>query len=301
MSEAAAATAAQRAAAPATAASQADGPLGVIAGRGALPRLLAEAARRQGGDAYIVALCGAAEPWVEDWPHVWCGFGQVGRIFSSLRAAGCRRVAFAGGVSRPALVTWRFDLQALGVAWRMARLLRAGDDGLLRGVGAIFEERGFELIAAHSILGDLLAPAGALGRVAPSARDLEDLARAQEIVAALGRVDVGQGAVVAHGRCLGLESVQGTDAMLGFIAGDPGRGGAPKRAGVLYKAPKPGQDLRFDLPAIGPITMEKAAAAGLNGVAMRAGQVFLLDPAATIAAADRLGLFLYGAEEAAAP
>ena len=272
----------------------AQGALGVLAGRGALPRLVAEAERRRGGDAYIIALRGFAEPWAAQWPSATAGLGQVGRIFSLLRAAGCDRVCFAGGLQRPSLLNLRFDLTALRVLPQVARLLRKGDDGLLRGLAAIFEARGFQLVGAHELLGDLVAPAGPLGGRAPSSRDLEDAARAAEIVEALGQVDVGQGAVVAHGRCLAVETIQGTDAMLRGLVGQKRRAGAPIPSGLLFKAPKPGQDLRMDMPAVGPDTMRRAKEAGLNGVAVQAGGVIVLDMAATARAADQAGVFFYG-------
>lgn len=273
-------------------------PLGVIAGAGALPRLVAEAEARDGGAVFVVALRGYAESWIETWPNAVAGLGQAGRIFRSLRAAGCQRVCFAGGLSRPSVSSlvrnFALDLTGLSIAYRVARLLRRGDDGLLRGLADIFEERGFELVAAQSLLSELLAPEGALGRVQPSPRDLEDIERAAEIVAALGAVDVGQGAVVAQGRCLALETVFGTDAMLDAIAGKTDRHGAAIPSGALFKAPKPGQDRRLDWPTIGPQTVEAVKKAGLNGVALEAGGVFVLDIAATTAAADRLGVFVYG-------
>ncbi|MEL6316056.1 MAG: UDP-2,3-diacylglucosamine diphosphatase LpxI [Pseudomonadota bacterium] len=274
--------------------------MGVIAGAGALPRLVAEALRRRGEAAFVVALRGAAEPWVADWPHAWAALAQGGRIFRALRGAGCRQVCLAGAVSRPGVLAAIPDVATLAMAPRLLRLLRSGgDDGLLRAVAGIFEQRGFELTPAHAYLEDLLAPEGVLGARRPAARDLDDLRRARRIVAALGAVDVGQGAVVAAGRCLAVEAVSGTDAMLAKLVGETRRGGAPTPAGVLFKAPKPGQDRRFDMPAIGPTTLEGAKAAGLNGVAVEAGGVFLLDPARTVAAADRLGLFLYGAPKGA--
>lgn len=275
-------------------------PLGVIAGAGALPRLVAEAAAREGQAVFVVALSGFAEDWTRDWPHAECGLGQIGRVFAALREAGCVRVCFAGGLSRPSIAailkTLRFDLTGLSLAARVARLLRQGDDGLLRGLATIFEEQGFELVAAQSLLGELLAPVGALGRVRPTETDLADIERAAAIVAALGAVDVGQGAVVAAGRCLAVETVFGTDAMLASLVGQTRRHGAPIPSGALYKAPKPGQDERLDWPTIGPRTIEGAKAAGLNGVALQAGGVFVLDLEATAQAADQAGLFLYGYE-----
>ena len=147
--------------------------------------------------------------------------------------------------------------------------------------------------APHEILPDLVAPVGVLGKVRPSGRDRADVERAVAIVAALGVADVGQAAVVGRGICLGLESIQGTDALLDFVA-RTGKGYRPAGAGVLYKAPKPGQDLRLDLPAIGPSTVRGAVAAGLAGVAVEASGVMILGYGETVAAADAAGIFLWG-------
>lgn len=291
-----AAAAAYAAPAASDAASAASDRLGVVAGRGALPKLVVDAERRAGAEPFVVALRGFAEPWVAECDHAVKGLGQAGGIFAALRAAGCRRVCFAGGLARPSLYDLRIDVTGVGLARRVARLLRQGDDGLLRGLANIFEERGFELVAAHRLLGELLAPSGALSSRIPDETDLEDATRAAAIVEALGALDVGQGAVVAQGRALGVETVQGTDWMLARLEGDRRRGGARIPSGVLYKGPKPGQDMRMDVPAIGPETMRRAQAAGLNGVAVRAGGVLVLDVDQTVAAADAAGVFLFGWE-----
>lgn len=270
------------------------GRLGIVAAGGALPRLLAEAERRAGREAHVVALRGLAGDWIHDHPHSVAGIGQVGRVIAALKRAGCRRVCMAGGLARPALFSLWPDATGLRLAPRFIRLFRKGDDGLLRGVAQIFEERGFAVIGAADLLGELLAPPGALGTRAPSAADLEDIGLAARIVAALGPLDIGQGAVVARRRCLAIETVQGTDAMLEKLVGDRRRGGAPIPSGVLFKAPKPDQDRRLDLPTIGPATLRAAKRAGLDGVAVAAGEVFVLDPAETARVADAEGLFVYG-------
>jgi DUF1009 family protein len=275
----------------------ADG-LAIVAGRGDLPRLIAEDCARRGRPYRVVVFEGVPLDWLAGHPVLRATFEKPGRLFADLRAAGCRLVTFAGGMARPALRPLRFDLRMLRLAPRLLRGLRAGDDSTLRMIAGVFEAEGFAVRAPHEILPDLLAPAGVLGRVAPGARDREDARRAAEIVAALGAADVGQAAVVAQGICLGLESIQGTDALLDFVA-RTGAGFRPDPKGprgVLFKAPKPGQDLRLDLPAIGPGTLERAAAAGLAGVAVQAGGVMILDYAATVAAADAAGLFLWGRE-----
>lgn len=275
--------------------------LGIVAGRGVLPRLIAEDCARRGRPYRVVAFRSVPLDWTAGHPVLAATFEKPGRLFADLRSAGCAEVTFAGGIVRPELNPLRFDLTMLRLAPKVIAGMRAGDDQALRIVAEVFEAEGLTLVPAQAILAGLLAAPGMLARARPSDADLADAARAASIVAALGEVDVGQGAVVAQGICLGVETVQGTDAMLAFVA----RTGAPFRPdragarGVLYKAPKPGQDWRMDLPAIGPDTMRAAAAAGLAGVAIEAGGVLILGRAETVAAADAAGLFLWGREPGA--
>jgi DUF1009 family protein len=272
--------------------------IAIVAGRGALPRLIAEDCARRRIPYRVVIFEGVELDWVEGHPVLREVFEKPGRLFADLRAAGCGVVTFAGGLTRPKLKPLRFDLKFLGMAPRLLAGLKAGDDATLRLVAEIFEAEGLKIRAPHEILSDLLAAPGIATRVVPSEADRADVARAVAIVTALGGADVGQGAVVAQGLCLGLESIQGTDAMLDFVA----RTGAPFRRdpeggrGVLYKGPKPGQDWRIDLPAVGPETIRRAAAAGLAGIALRAGGVLMIGREDCLAAADAAGLFLWGYE-----
>lgn len=272
--------------------------LGILAGRGILPRLIAEDCARRGRPYRVVTFEGVPLDWAGAHPVLKAAFEKPGRLFADLRAAGCGAVTFAGSLTRPALNPLRFDLTMLRLAPKVFEGMRSGDDRALRLAAEVFEAEGLRLIAPQVILADLIMPAGVPTRAQPGPADRADAARAAAIVAALGAADVGQGAVVAQGICLGLESIQGTDAMLAFVAQTaaafrPDPGGA---RGVLYKAPKPGQDRRMDLPAIGPETLRNAAAAGLAGVVVEAGGALLLDREATIAEADAAGLFLWGRE-----
>lgn len=266
--------------------------LGVVAGAGDLPRLIAEGQAAAGAPYLVCAFEGAAPDWMAAHPHVVAPIEKPGRLFAALRGAGVDRVVFAGGMARPQLRPLAFDMTALRLAPRIMALLRQGDDALLRGLAAVFEDEGFRLVGAHELLGHLVAPEGALSRRAPDAEDLADIARAAELTQALGALDVGQGAVVADGLCLGLETVQGTDALIDFAGRTPRR--LRRRPGVLFKAPKPGQDWRVDLPAVGVETLRHAAAAGLAGVAVQAGGVLVLGLDACRDEADRLGVFLFG-------
>jgi DUF1009 family protein len=270
--------------------------LAIVAGRGVLPRLIAEDCARRGRSYRVVVFDGVPIDWLGGHPVIAARFEKPGRLFADLRAAGCGSVTFAGGMARPELKPLQFDLKMLQLAPKVLAGLRAGDDRTLRMLARIFEDEGFALLAPHEILAGLLMPPGVPTRAQPSDADRSDLERAVAIVAALGAADAGQGAVVAQGICLGLETIQGTDAMLDFVARTGGgfRPDPQGGSGVLYKAPKPGQDWRMDLPAIGPGTIEAAARAGLAGIAVQAGGVLLLGHDETVAAADAAGLFLWG-------
>jgi DUF1009 family protein len=166
----------------------------------------------------------------------------------------------------------------------------------LRTITTIFEAEGVQVIGAHDVLETLLAPSGIQTVTKITKADWVDIKRGLDIAQGSGRMDVGQGAVVAQGICLGVESIQGTDAMLRFVkdTGDQFRLDPKGAKGVLCKVPKPGQDWRVDLPSIGAGTMVSAANAGLAGVAVQAGGVLVLGLVETIAKADELGLFLVG-------
>ena len=273
-------------------------PLAIVAGRGGLPRRIAERRAAAGLPYLLVVFQGCFEPWMAEHPHQHHEFEKAGRLFRALRAAGATHAVFAGAMTRPRLRPWRADLKALAIAGQAFALLRRGDDAMLRGFAAVFEAEGLSMLGPHEILGgQAMVPPGTLGARRPDARGRRDAARAARIVAALGPLDVGQGAVVAGGLCLAVEAIEGTDLMLRRIAELPPdrRLAAPPPAGVLYKGPKPGQDRRLDLPAIGPETVAGAARAGLSGIVVAAGETVLLDAAATRAAADAAGLFVYGA------
>lgn len=268
----------------------------IIAGRGALPQRLAQRCKITAQPYQVVRFDPEAEVWGKEHPGFQAHFSKFGDLFARLHAENISHVVFAGGVDRPTVNPAEFDAKTLEIAPRLLASLGRGDDATLREIALVFEEEGFEITAATALLPELIAPSGALGSLSPNPADLADIKRAAEIVAALGKVDVGQGAVVAQGICLGLESIQGTDQMLAFVAASGARFRPdPKGAkGVLWKAAKPGQDLRMDMPTLGLDTIAGALDAGLAGIAYRAGDVMILDLKATIKAADAAGLFLYG-------
>lgn len=275
--------------------------LALIAGTGALPGLLAGALDAQGED-FVLAEMEGFPASVPGHDPLRFRVERLAPFLDELLARGVRRVVFAGAVRRPRLDPSAIDPATALLLPRLMAALQAGDDATLRAVIGLFEERGLEVVGAEAVLPDLV-PAPGLLTGAPTEADRKDAARAASIVAALGTVDVGQGAVVAQGLCLAVEALPGTDAMLTQVAAT-GAGLRPDPSGargVFYKAPKPGQDRRVDLPALGPETVARAAAAGLAGIAWEAGGVICLNRAGMVAAAEAAGLFLWARDPGTEP
>jgi len=272
-----------------------DGPLAIIAGGGTLPSALADAAAAQGRAVHVIGIRGEADAKISRFPHTWLKWGEVGKLFATLEGLGCRDLVIIGSVSRPDLANVRFDFGAIKNLPFLLGLGVGGDDQVLSSVVRFLEGKGYRVYGAGEVAPELLAAEGTLGAKAPSPEDRADIEAGFRVVSALGRLDVGQAAVVVKGRVLAVEAAEGTNAMLARC--DEMRKGAGRRrglAGVLVKAPKPGQEERVDLPTIGPETVEMAAQAGLAGIAVAAGRVLIADRDATIAAAGQHGLFLIG-------
>jgi DUF1009 family protein len=274
---------------------QDEGPLAIICGGGSFPFAVADAVAKRGRRVVLFALRGWADPErVAAYPHHWGGLGQLGRFFRLARAEACRDVVFIGSLVRPSIWQLRFDLGTLRALPRILAAYRGGDDHLLSGVAGILEQHGFRLVGAHEVAPEILMPAGVLGRRRPSERECADIMRGLELLDAIGKFDVGQAAVVAGNHVLAVEAAEGTDRMLARVAELRSKHKHAAPGGVLVKAPKPGQDRRFDLPSIGPQTIEGVAAAGLAGIAVLAGGAIIAEPQRVAAAADRHDVFVVG-------
>ena len=262
-----------------------------------LPFAAADAIRNRGGKPFLFAIRGFCDPeQVSKYPHHWIALGQVGRLTRLMRSEGCRDIVFIGGLVRPALSDIRLDWGTLRVIPQIARAMRGGDDHLLRGIGRIFEQHGFRLVGIKDVAPELLMPQGAITQRAPDDDMNADIAKGRELLLALGPYDVGQAVVVIDGHAIGVEDIEGTDGLLARVARlrDEGRIRAKAGRGVLVKAPKINQDLRFDLPTLGPKTVEGLVAAKLAGVGIVAGQALIADPQTMIARADKAGVFVVG-------
>ncbi len=274
---------------------QAQPPLGILAAGGALPLDVAAAAHACGRAVHIVALEGIADQAVARFPHTWASLGQIGRMLAAFRTAGCRELLIAGAMQRPDLLRLRIDAGFLRHLPTVLSLTRGGDDSVLRRVVSFFEQQGFAVRGVGDVAPGLLAAAGPSGRHRPAQKDQRAIGRAVRLIEALGAFDIGQAVVATADGIIAVEGVTGTDAMLRMLAGGTDDVEAA-RGGVLVKLAKPGQEMRVDLPAIGAATIERAAAAGLAGIAVGAGSAIVLERAAMLAAADRAGLFVTGIE-----
>jgi DUF1009 family protein len=272
-------------------------PVALIAGGGALPFAVAASLKSRGIESVILAVRGFCDPArVAAYRHHWVAVGQLGRLVRLMRSEHCRDVIFIGGMIRPSLKEVRLDWQTLRALPEIGAALRGGDDHLLKGVSRLFETRGFRLLGLRDVAPDLLMPEGCMTKSVPDDEAAADIAKGRDVLSAIGPFDVGQGVVVVNGHPVAVEDIEGTDALLARVARlrDIGRLRASPGHGVLVKAPKKGQDLRFDLPALGPRTIEGVAKAGLAGIAIVAGLTVVAEPQTMIEAADRAGIFVIG-------
>jgi len=272
-------------------------PIGLIAAGGVMPFAVADSLTARGISPILFALKGACDPVrVERFRHHWISVGQVGRAIKLFRSENCRDLVFIGTLVRPALSEIRLDWGTLRVIGRVWAAFRGGDDHLLSGIGRILEQDGFRMVGIRDVAPDLLMPEGCMTRLAPDQSAAADIVRGRDVLRALGPFDIGQAAVVIDGHVVGVEDIEGTDGLLARVARlrAEGRIRAKSGRGVLVKAPKSGQDLRFDLPTLGAQTIDGAAAAQLAGIAVVAGNTLVAEPQAMIEAADRAGLFVTG-------
>jgi hypothetical protein len=262
--------------------------IGLIAGKGQFPLLFARAARDRGARIIAAAHRGETEPALAelvDEIH-WIYVGQLGKIIRLFQTAGVRRAVMAGGISRGRLFRdFRPDFRALSVVRRAG----AGkDDRLLQAVAAELESEGITVAPSTLFLNDLLAPTGKLGKRSPTKDEMADIEFGFQIAKEIGALDLGQTVVVRRQVVVALEAVEGTDDCIrrgGLLAG-PGT--------VVVKVSKPGQDLRFDVPAVGPDTIRVMAEAQAAVLAIEAGKTLTFDRDQMLSEANRAKIAVWG-------
>jgi len=271
----------------------------IVAGRGSLPFELFEGLSKSTGQPpFLVGVENNHEDWILRHEHVVLGWGKFGELFRQLRNHGVSHILLAGSVVRPSLEIRKMDWGAIRTLPQILAFMIGGDNSLLTGVIKVFEQRGIQVVGAHQALPSLLAGQGSLAGQKPSRKAMQNLKKAYEACKAIGALDIGQAAVAVGGRVVAVEGIEGTDGMLERVAQMrySGRLYEDGRDGVLMKTLKPDQDTRVDMPAIGPGTVELAAAAGLRGIAVEAGVSLLLEREKTLQTAKDNSVFIYGVD-----
>lgn len=261
--------------------------VGLIAGNGHFPVIFARSARAQGIEVVAVAHDGETEPELAQAVDAiaWVKVGELERIIRSFQRWGVTQAVMAGGIRKAALLEhFAPDERALKF---LSRLAHFGDDALLRGVAAELESEGIQIVASTVFLTALLTPAGTLSQHTPTEAQWRDVRHGVEVAQAIGRWDVGQSVVIKSGIVLAVEAIEGTDATI-RRAGCPGA--------VVVKVSKPQQDLRFDVPAVGPETVRVCTDAGVAVLALEVGKTLLLEKEKMLRDADDNGLSIVGVE-----
>jgi len=262
--------------------------IGLIAGNGRFPIIFAENARRLGYVVSAVAHIGETAPELER--HVerihWIKIGQFNKLIKALKEDGVRQAVMLGGIKKThVFTTVRPDLRALAMASRLKQLK---DDAILREVAAELESEGITIRESTFGLRGILVEEGALTKHAPSKKEWEDIRYGWEVAGEIGRLDIGQCVVIKDRAVVAVEAVEGTDKAIR-------RGGLLARDGaVVVKRSKPQQDLRFDLPAVGPATIEAMESVKASVLALEAGRSVILDRETTLRKAERAGIAIVG-------
>lgn len=265
--------------------------LGIIAGGGSIPKMLIEHCAAQGRDFFVLAIEGNADKalFTDDIPHQWIRIGQAGTGFKRFAEEKVQDVIMIGTIKRPGFFDLVPDLRTTAFFAKVgAKAL--GDDGILRALVNEIEAEGMTVRGIHEVMSDLLVKPGILGRHKPDKQALVDIRRGIDVALALGKLDVGQSVVVQQGLVLGVEGIEGTDELI-RRCGEYRRKGD---GGVLVKLRKPQQDMRIDLPTIGPRSVSRAQESGLRGIVVHSGNGLIVDEAETIRLADKAGLFIMG-------
>lgn len=265
--------------------------IGIIAGSGQFPLLFARAAREQGRQVYVAAHKGETSPELEAVADgiCWVKLGQLGKVISFFRKEGVEEAVLLGAITKTRIFkdVWP-DLKGLTL-WNRIKIRQ--DDQILRAVAEALQEEGINILESTLYLQHLLFPKGVLTRKKPTPEQLADIEFGWRMAREVGRLDIGQCVVVRDRAVLAVEAIEGTDAAIQ-------RGGSlGKEQAVVVKVKKPGQDFRFDLPAIGIRTIESMEQVKAAVLAVEAGQALLFDGDGVIERANRAGIVVVGVEE----
>lgn len=267
--------------------------LGIVAGGGELPRLVIRACQESGRPYFVLAIEDSADEEtvrLAGEHYAWSRLGAFGKAFDMLRKNNAMELVMAGRVTRPKLSALRPDMRGAKLLARISTQFLGGDNELLASLVSVLEEEGFRVTGADEIVRDLLAPEGMIGSLYPDKRSQSDIEVGARVARAVGALDIGQAVIIHNGMTLGVEAVEGTDALITRCAAFKG----DDKGGVLVKVKKPQQEKRVDLPTIGVDTIEALAAHGYAGVAVEAGASLIVNRREVARRADQLGIFVIG-------
>lgn len=271
-----------------------EGPIAILAGAGQLPIQLADHLKRQGRDYRVLAFRGFAAPELRRRADASVGLLDLKAIMATLDAWRPSAVALVGAVQRPGFSALLGAYSLLRNMQDVKDVITRGDDQVLRGAVRLIEEHGHRVVGVQDLAPELIAPPSLRGKLEPSDDDRQAIAFGLSLLQSLSDFDIGQATVVAQRHVLAIEGPEGTDRMLRRVRGlrrSPFGFGRRQEGGVLVKTAKKGQDLRVDMPAVGPRSVVEASRAGLSGIAIGAGSTLVLNEEETLRTADRLGLF----------
>jgi len=265
--------------------------LAVLAGSGMLPAAVIQAAIGNGRGVFVLGFEGETDPeLIAGYDHAWVRLGAVGKTIKLLHQASVDDVVLIGAINRPSLSDLKPDFRGMQLMAKIGLKVAKGDDHLLSTIMDELEGEGFRVVGADEIIKPMLAPEGVITMASPNERARLDIELGFKVAMRIGELDIGQAVIVQDGRVLGVETIEGTDALLDRV----GKLKPDGPGGVLIKVKKPGQDRRADLPTVGDRTVAGIVGAGLDGLAVHAGQCLLVNRSGMIEAADRAGKFIIG-------
>jgi hypothetical protein len=273
------------------------GPIGLVAGEGALPLVIARAVAAEGRPLVLAALEHLADPALLSLTprHITVNAGRIGRVIDFFKQEGVAEVIFAGKVPKSLLFSLRRGLRPdLRGLRTLARLRDFRDETILRAVDREFERDGMRVLGIPEVCPSLVTPEGVLGTRSPSKKELADVEFGAEMARAIGKLDIGQTVVVKDRAVMAVEAIEGTDAAI-RRGGELSGGGA-----VVVKLSRPGQDPRFDLPVVGPSTLDAMREGGCAVLAVEAGGSLIVDRETFLAEASRLGIAVLGIQNSSA-
>lgn len=268
-------------------------PLGIIAGKGELPRTLVHACQQQERPYFLIAVEDATDAETVELAgeqHAWIRLGSVGKAIDILHRHQVRELVMAGKISRPKLTSLRPDIKGTKLLAKLGSHLLSGDNELLGTILHFLEDEGFRVVGAEDVVRDLLAPEGLIGSIYPDKRAQADITVGARIARGIGALDIGQAVVIQNQQVLGVEAIEGTDALIERCSALR----VEEKGGVLVKVKKPAQERRIDLPTIGEATVSRVAEAGFAGIAVEAGASLIVNRREVARLADQLGVFVVG-------